>query len=181
MSSDKLIVLFPGVNYSVEMPLFYYAQFTYEMRGYKVLHISYKTNISADFTYEEYLATIKQMVYKQLLNQNLDNYKEIIFISKSIGTVLAGWIASERNLEVKHIFLTPIYDTLQYIGGQNIVAVIAGREDNKLDKEILMEHCRKENIYLHQFDHVGHRLESKVNMELNLNILRNVIEIYNLV
>ena len=41
MQSKKLVVLFPGGNYSVDMPLLYYAKFTYEVRGYESLKVSY--------------------------------------------------------------------------------------------------------------------------------------------
>lgn len=41
MIEKKLIALFPGGKYSVDMPLLYYAKFKYEIRGYDVMKISY--------------------------------------------------------------------------------------------------------------------------------------------
>lgn len=180
MNSDKLIVLFPGGNYSVDMPLFYYAKFSFELRGYEVLCISYGTNNSTEQSFEEYLVGIKQDVSIQTLNFDFSRYKDIIFVSKSIGTVCAGWLAQERSLNVRHIFLTPIPDSLQYLTGGNIITVIAGTEDRQLKSESLREHCISRNIPLKQFDNVGHRLETTENMDLNLDILKQIVVLYNL-
>jgi hypothetical protein len=52
----------------------------------------------------------------------------------------------------------------------NIIAVIAGKEDKQLKAESLKEHCLSNNLPLKQFDNVGHRLETK-DMNLNMDIL----------
>ena len=32
-----------------------------------------------------------------------------------MGTVIAGWLEDKLNIKVRHIYLTPIEDTLTYI------------------------------------------------------------------
>ena len=41
MSENKLLVVFPGANYSVDSPLLYYARFKFHTKGYKEITINY--------------------------------------------------------------------------------------------------------------------------------------------
>lgn len=160
------------------MPLFYYAGFKYEVRGYEVLKITYGKFYDNSKSYEDCLADLKKNVTKQLSKKDLSEFDEIIFVSKSIGTVIAGWLTDEFHLRVKHIFLTPVADTLPYIKGKNIIAVVAGTNDKQLDAEILKEHCEKTGVYLKQFEGVGHRLEVFGDMNVNLDILTQIVDLY---
>lgn len=42
MKDKKIVVLFPGANYSTDYPLLYYAGFKFEVRGYERTAISYE-------------------------------------------------------------------------------------------------------------------------------------------
>ena len=41
MAKKRLVVLFPGRNYSVNMPLLYYGRFKYEVMGYESVDVHY--------------------------------------------------------------------------------------------------------------------------------------------
>lgn len=56
--------------------------------------------------------------------------------------------------------------------------VVAGTKDKLLNAGILKEHCKKENVYLKQFDGVGHRLEVWGEMDKNIEILKEVVALY---
>lgn len=115
----------------------------------------------------------------QLQNFNLPKYDDIVFVSKSLGTVVAGWVEEELCIKVRHIFLTPIEETLPYIKyGKGIASVIAGTADKQLNADILKERCKKENIYLKQIQGAGHRLEVWGDIDKNIEILREVVAIY---
>ncbi|WP_291574707.1 hypothetical protein [Clostridium sp. UBA4548] len=179
MGDKKVVVIFPGANYSVDCPLLYYAGFKFELRGYEKVAINYKNFLKQDKSFEECVRDIKNSVLAQLQNFGLPKYDDIVFISKSLGTVIAGWIEEELCIKARHIFLTPIEETLPYIKyGKGIIAVVAGTADKQLDADILREHCKKENIYLKQIYGVGHRLEFLGDMDKNIEILREVVAIY---
>lgn len=115
----------------------------------------------------------------QLQSFDLSKYDDIVFVSKSLGTVVAGWVEEKLCIKARHIYLTPIKETLPYIQHEkNIIAVIAGTKDKFLDADTLRKHCIKENIYLRQIDGVGHRLEVWGDMDKNIRILGEVVEIY---
>mgnify|MGYP007107926100 CR=1 FL=1 len=68
----KLIVLFPGIRYSTDMPLLYYGRLKYEERGYEVLHMNYDNTYKKVKTLEE---AIKCWKYKKNL-QGHNRYEE---------------------------------------------------------------------------------------------------------
>lgn len=179
MGDKKIVVLFPGANYSTDCPLLYYAGFKFEVRGYEKVAISYECILKQDKSFEEFMEDIKNLSLTQLQRFDLSKYDDIVFISKSLGTVVAGWIEEKLCIKVRHIYLTPIKETLSYIQHEkNIITVVAGTKDKQLSSDILKEHCLKENICLKLIDGVGHRLEVWGDMNKNIEILREIVDIY---
>lgn len=179
MGDKKIVVLFPGVNYSTDCPLLYYAGFKYEIQGYEKVAISYEDLLKQDKSLEGCIKDIKNLTLTQLQQFHLSKYDDIVFVSKSLGTVVAGWVEEKLCIKARHIYLTPIKETLPYIQHEkNIIAVVAGTNDKQLSADILKEHCIKENINLKQIDGVGHRLEVWGDINKNIQILREIVEIY---
>lgn len=179
MDDKKIVVIFPGGNYSTDCPLLYYAGFKFEGQGYEKISINYGDLLKRDKSLDEYVKDIKSAVLVQLKDIDLSKYNDIVFVSKSLGTVIAGWVEEKLCVRVRHIYLTPIKETLLYIhNGKNIIAVVAGTKDKQLNADILKEHCKKENVCLKQFDGAGHRLEVWGDMDKNIEILREVVALY---
>lgn len=179
MVDKKIVVIFPGGNYNADRPLLYYAGFKYEVRGYEKVAISYNDLVKRDKPLVEYIEEINNSVLIQLEAFDLSKYDDIVFVSKSLGTVVAGWVEEKLNIKVRHIYLTPIKETLPYIkNAKNIIIVIAGTMDKQLSADVLKEHCIKENISLKQIDRVGHRLEIWGDVDRNIEVLREVVALY---
>lgn len=179
MNDKKMVVIFPGGNYSADCPLLYYAGFKFEVRGYEKVAISYGDLVKRAKSLDECIEAVKSAVLTQLQSFDLSKYDDIVFVSKSFGTVVAGWIEEKLCIEARHIYLTPIKETLPYIQNKkNIIAVVAGTKDEQLDADILKEHCIKENIYLKQIDGAGHRLEVCGDVGKNIEILKDIVTIY---
>jgi len=177
--SKKIVVIFPGTNYSTDCPLLYYAGFKFEIRGYEKLAINYGDLLKKDISLDECLEDIKSFVLTQLQPFDLLKYEDIVFVSKSLGTVVAGWIEENLCINARHIYLTPVKETLPYIlHDKNIITVVAGTKDRQLDADILKQHCMKENIPLKQIEGVGHRLEAWGNIDKNIEILRDIVALY---
>jgi len=172
----KLAVIFPGAGYSNDMPLLYYADLIYESKGYKCLRINYGGEGKSLSDSEK----IKNEVLSQIENIDFSQYCDILFISKSLGTTFAGWLAERLSEKVRHIYLTPIQHTLQYIKGQDIQIVIAGTNDKYLDTSVLALHCKKEKIRLELIDNADHSLEIHGNASESIDILKRIVELYQL-
>lgn len=179
MAEKRLVVLFPGVNYSVDMPLLYYAKFTYEGRGYESLKVNYGNASEKGKAFEYWLEDVQHLVLEQLSQIEFSAYEDVVFISKSIGTVIAGWIQHTMGIKVRNIYLTPLKETLPYMTKESqIITAVVGTTDKYISSEKLKEHCEKERINLQLIEGVGHRLEKVGDMSKNIEILKQVVELY---
>ena len=175
----NLIVIFPGRGYTADMPLLYYAGLKYYVKGYENVRIDYGGCVKDDKPFEDIIADIKKAALEQIKGVDFSIYDDVVFISKSLGTVIAVWLADTLNINARHIYLTPIYATLQYIKkGKNINAVIAGTKDKSLETSVLKAHCEREGKKLELIEGADHSLETMGDAGINIDILKKVVEFY---
>ena len=181
----NLMVLFPGAGYTVDKPLLYYAGFKYYVKGYETIKINYGDCIlngkTQNKSFNEIIEDIKNFVLEQIKDVDFSFYDDIVFCSKSMGTVISGWLVETLNIKnIRNIYLTPVNDTLQYIkNGKNISIVIAGTKDDYMNIEILKEHCEREKIKLELIDGADHGLVIVgEDMNVNIDILKKIVELY---
>lgn len=164
-----LIISFTGSR-GTEIPLLYYAAKHYENQGFEKLLVNCYMMQDSDFeiTYD----TIKKTV--EVLN--LEEYENIIFVAKSIGTFIACKLKDELNIPAKLILFTPIEETLPYIRRNNdIIIVAAGNQDRMLNSEKLVNICIAENVKYYIEDGVGHGMEVMNDLKKNLTVISNII------
>lgn len=175
----KAVVLFPGVRYGCDAPLLYFARTAFRQRGFDVFELEYGKEMQTASNLEAKIQDTMPKVLKQLQNMGLDAYEDVVFVSKSIGTVLAGWSALHLCLPspIRHIFLTPLEQTLPFINGKRDVVIGAGK-DEYLSANILTRYCEEREIPVTIYPDVGHRLEDKESSRRTLAILQEIIEVY---
>ena len=180
MTSKNLIILFPGSGYTVNHPLLFYARFKYRAKGYECISIDYGDCVRKDLTLDEVIENIKTFILSQVKVIDFSSYNDIIFVSKSIGTTIAGWLAARlQNNNIRHIYLTPLEQTLQYIAAdKNIGLVVCGTKDKLMPADILEGHCNKANIKLKLIAHVGHNLEIPGDAPASIEILKQIVKAY---
>lgn len=171
------VVLFPGVRYSCDTPLLYYAGTVFRGRGYEKIEIDYGEEILSSKSLDEKILAVRDTVLEQLRSAQLGQYEDVVFVSKSIGTALAGWAAAQLDRPVRHIYLTPLEQTLPFINGEVDIAVGAG-EDEYLDARRLRSYCAEHDIPLTMYDGVGHRLEDKADIHRTLHIMDEIGGLY---
>lgn len=117
-AAPKLAIIFPGIGYTVDKPLLYYTAHLARNYGYQIRAVSYNSlpeNVKGDPEKMKLAFDLASKQAEQLLQDvNWDSYGEILFISKSIGTVIASSYASSHNLTVKNILFTPLADTFRF-------------------------------------------------------------------
>ena len=180
-NEDKnLIVLFPGAGYSVDRPLLYYAGRKYNIKGYEILKINYGDCLKIEKPFTDIIEDIKGFVLNQINDIDFSLYGDILFVSKSLGTVIAGWLSEIlKHDNIRHIYLTPVNETLQFIkNGENISIVIAGTADKHLDTNILQAHCEQQQVRLKLIENAGHGLEISGDINKNIDILKQIVESY---
>lgn len=167
--SKKIVISFPGGR-GYEIPLLYFGAKYFEDLGFEKVFINHPV------LGEEKYEAIFENAAKALQTIDFNEYDEIVFIAKSLGTIVACRIKEKYNIPASLILFTPLEGTLQYINGDNDIRLVAAAErDRHLDVNILKEICAKENINYYMESNVGHRMEVMNDLERNLEIISNVL------
>ena len=173
----KLVVIFPGVNYSIDKPFLYYYGLKYASMRYDRIDILYEVDKNK-FQAEDALNQVKAQVLEQAEKIPFEEYEEVVFVSKSFGTYVAGWLADTCSLKVKQLFLTPLPETFPYIkGDDSVIATVIGVNDYFTDAQALQEICEKEGVLCLTVPEVGHRLEHPTDFNRNYEILKMVTDL----
>lgn len=176
--SKKIAVFFPGRKYSVDCPLLYFADFVCKLKGYEraFLHYARHREEINTSSIEADIQNTKAYVTATIQAKELDQYDEVVFVSKSLGTVLAGYIREALGLKnVRNIYLTPLTETLPYIEKENSI-VVAGTNDSFLPKDQLKAFCQEKQVKLYQMEGLGHSLETD-KIDTSLTVISNVSKI----
>lgn len=178
MAKSKLMIEFPGRNYSTDKPLLYYAGKIFEGREYEVIRLNYNYKLKGDKNDIEKLIDEAIPYIKKVLDEiDFSQYEDIVFISKSMGTTLAGYFEEYYKIRVRHIYLTPVQSALKYMKRGKCI-VVAGKEDKFLDSRRLKIYCVEQDVALKQFENVGHSLESENDINVTFAILMVIVKLY---
>ena len=166
----KLAVIFPGTNYNSNKPLLYYIKKVLVKEEFEVVEIEYG-NLPKEK--EEAFKIAKDKASESIKDILWSNYDEVLFVSKSIGTVVAGLIASKLNVKVRHIWLTPVNESLPFMISEGIV--FSGKSDPMITTSSLISECDNNKVPLYLYDGANHTIETGVIKE-NLRILVDIID-----
>ena len=167
--SKGIVVSFPGGRGN-EIPLLYFGAKHFEDMGYDKLFINHP--ISNDFS----LDNVLKNALNTLKNINWAEYEHIIFVAKSLGTIVACNVKEMLQIPATLILFTPLEDTLKYINKENNVRFVAmGDKDKYLSSTLLVQHCAENDVNCYIEQGVGHRMEVMNDLQRNLEIVCNVI------
>ena len=167
--SKRIVVSFPGGRGN-EIPLLYFGAKHFEDMGYDKLFINHP--ISNDFS----LDNVLRNALDTLRNINWAEYEHIVFIAKSLGTIVACNVKELLQIPATLILFTPLEGTVKYINKENDVLFVAmGDKDKYLSSTLLEQHCNDNDIKCHIEQDVGHRMEVMSDLQRNLEIVFNII------
>ena len=106
---EKLVIIFPGIGYHCDKPLLYYAKKLAKEHGYEeIVSLKYSyigKNIRGnEKKMQEACDILYQQAEKQLELIDFSKYAEVVFISKSVGTVISSSYAQKYKIKCKQIF-----------------------------------------------------------------------------
>ena len=150
----KLVVIFPGAGYGLDSPLLYYADFLFESKGYERLRMDYSYILRGkEFSVENKIRTLREYVWTQIEDIDISQYDEVIFLSKSIGTVEAGVLADRLGASIKQVFLTPVKEAAPYIKEDSILVIGTRDKEYSFYKE-LCDAKKVTALYIEGGDHL---------------------------
>lgn len=177
MSDMKLAVLFPGIGYHCDKPLLYYTAKLAKAENYEILPVPYtgfpeKVRGNAG-KMRQCLEIAGSQADAMLKSVDWGAYNNILFVGKSIGTIVGSAYAKEKGLAVHSILLTPLVETFGYVCG-NAVA-FHGTADPWAETGVIKKVCRERGIPLYLTEGANHSLETG-DVRRDVDILRDTIQ-----
>ena len=162
MEDRRLAVLFPGIGYHCDKPLLYYPAKLARAAGYQVLPVPYagfpeKVRGDGDKMRASFEIAWTQ-AGEMLANVKWAACGDILFIGKSIGTIVASRYAAEKGLDVRSVLLTPLQETFAFVRGRAVA--FHGTADPWAETGVIAAACAARGIPLHLTEGANHSLET---------------------
>ena len=171
-----IAVCFPGTGFTCKEALFERLISVYESRGYEVIkldftHIPFREIESL----EEAVAVALRAAKRQLAGVMFQDYKDVVFLSKSLGTILAAQDEKNFSVRPRHLFLTPLNKTLSLLRPDaQVIAMVLGTQDRFLTGRQLMRFCEERNFRCCLVDGVNHSLKDDADAERSSRIIDQI-------
>ena len=183
---SKLVILFPGIGYNCDKPLLYYGRKLAEQEGYECRMVPYVYDGDARIRGDrERMKKAFESLYAQaaemLSGVEYGQYEEVLFLSKSVGTVIAAAYAKELREKgilpgagfwLRHVLYTPLEYTFQY-EPENAVGFL-GTADPWCVPEEVFRLAKKQGVPMHAYEGANHSLET-ADTFANLRVLADIM------
>ncbi|MEN6339324.1 MAG: hypothetical protein ABFD03_04290 [Clostridiaceae bacterium] len=172
-----IVVCFPGTGYTCRERLFSLCAEAYEARGYETVKLDFSHIPFKEIeTLEEAVAVAMRAVKRQLDGVIFKEYEDVVWISKSLGTVCAALAEKELIVFPRQLFLTPVPDTLKEIRPiTNVIAMVLGTEDRFITGDALAEYCADRGYRYCLINGVGHSLKDDSDPERTERINEQIV------
>ena len=178
MSDKKLAVFFPGIGYTNDKPLLYYSRKLAEERGYEVICTEYHDLPEKIKGNKEKMIQAGKQAFEQcreLLKEiDVAVYDEVIFVGKSIGTVIAAQYAEKYVPTAGLVLYTPLEATF-FADIRGAIAFI-GEADPWSDLDEVKRLAAQKHVPIYTYPGCNHSLECS-NWKRNMEILCKVMEL----
>lgn len=175
---SKIAVLFPGIGYTCDKPLLYYSAKLAAEKGLEVVRVPYgnfPSNVkgNAEKMYQSFVSAREQSE-EILKDVDWSSYDEIVFFSKSVGTVVALSYASEHGIDARQVLYTPLKETFKFPvaaagaaegsadasdAGKSRAIAFHGTGDPWAQTEDIIKICEEKGVPLYLTKDANHSLE----------------------
>ena len=174
----KLAVIFPGIGYHCDKPLLYYSKKLAAELGYEETVCLTYTFSSGNIRgneqkMKEAFDSLSAQAAQELELVDWAYYDDILFLSKSIGTVIASSYATEKHLPCRQVLYTPLAQTYEF-APKNGIAFLGTNDPWSIPSEVIKT-SRTAGIPIEVYEHANHSLETPDTMR-NLAILSDVMQ-----
>lgn len=167
----KLAVFFPGIGYHCDKPLLYYSEKLAKQYQYETIKIAYE-ELGKDL--DEAFAGALSQTEACLTEVDWNQYEDVLFVSKSIGTAVACAYAAKHAVNCRNIYYTPLERTFAFAPQTGVV--FHGTGDPWAGTEMIKTKCRERDLPLFIVEKSNHSLEIPEDTRRNLEILTDVME-----
>lgn len=178
MPDNKIAVFFPGIGYTNDKPLLYYSRKLAAEHGYGVICTGYHDLPEKIRGNKEKMIQAGRMAFEQckelLRDIDFTAYDEVLFIGKSIGTVIATQYADAYVDTARLVLYTPLEATF-FADIKDAIAFI-GEADLWSEPDEVKRLAAEKHVPLYTYPDCNHSLECS-NQRRNIEILGEVMEL----
>lgn len=176
----KLAVLFPGIGYTCDKPLLYYAGKLALNYGYELKRVEYGNFPSGVKGDREKMKAAFESAFAQteeiLRDVNFGQYEDALFISKSVGTIVAACYRQKYHIACRSISFTPLAETFAFVEAASVGIMFHGTNDPWVkDSSVIREGCERIGQPLYITENGNHSLETG-NVALDIENLHKIME-----
>lgn len=175
----KIAVYFPGIGYHCDKPLLYYGRSIANKLGYgnfrNVSYTYHPGNIRGnDKKMKEAYETLFLQTEDGLADIVWTEYDDVLFVSKSIGTIIAASYAKKYGITcAKHILYTPLAQT--FLSAPNHAISFIGTADPWSNMDEITRLAAANHVPLIVYENCNHSLECDDTLK-NIEILKDVMQ-----
>ena len=171
-----IAVCFPGTGFTCKEALFERLASDFFARGYEIVRLDFSHIPFREIeTLEEAVALAQRAVKRQLMHIAFSEYEDVVFISKSLGTILAAQYERDNDLSPRQLYLTPLNKTLMLIRPESrVIAMVLGTQDRFLTGRALMSFCEPRNMTCCLIEGVDHSLKDDMDTARTARIIDQI-------
>lgn len=183
--SDQLAIFLPGIGYTNDSPVLHYTGSYFMQKEFNILRVDYRYTDSDEFLnstkdeQEHWLIEDVKPVVERILSEQ--NFKRIILIGKSMGTIALGEILCSitKLKDAEVIWLTPllVHNELvdQILKINNRSLLIMGTEDHAYNVDQLEKILEKKNVESFIIEGLNHSFEIENNIIESINKSKEIL------
>ena len=162
---DKKAIVFPGVGYTKDRPLLYYAGKLAVKNGYKLKAVDFsgldwsKEKLKDKEFLRKTLERCMAITEKALEDAGDISHDEVVFISKSIGTVVATAYAKTKQINAKQICFSPLEMIGDHVNEAGAV-LFCGDADPYASYPVIESIAKEKKLRMHRIEGGNHSLET---------------------
>lgn len=174
-----IAICFPGTGFTCKEALFERLTSDFSARGYDAIQLDFSHIPFREIeSLEEAVAVAQRAVKRQLAHVAFSDYEDVVFISKSLGTILAAQFELDNHLKPRQLFLTPLNKTLMLIHPESrVIAMVLGTQDRFLTGRALQSFCEPRNMVCHLVEGVNHNLKDEEDAVRNQKIIDDIAKL----
>lgn len=178
--SDKLVVILPGIGYTIDRVTIEYSGELALSQNYDLMEIEYGFQVARKgFDVKEEFNIIADETLELVKDAlSLKEYKEVIIIGKSIGTCVQNFLNEKiKGINIKNIYISPIDKTVG-MGFKEGSLIITGSKDPLLSEENLQNIVDSKKYKVIVFNGANHALNLEKNpigsLEIQIEIIKAI-------
>lgn len=175
----RLAIILPGIGYTADRPLLHFAMKLAAGAGYDVSAVKFgemPSRVKGDEKKKrKAFAIAMKAAREQVRQKTLKEYDEVVFISKSLGSVVALSLAQEYGIRPKQVIYTPVDETFAAWKDPTDCVMFHGLADPWMPNDRMDAFAAEHGCRLYTYPDANHSIETG-DVQRDLRFLEDIMK-----